>query len=147
MAEPAPASIVMIEDDEGHARLIEKQFRRAGLTHDIAGFRDGASALAHFFHKRGGAARPAPEARIVLLDLNLPDMAGADILSALKADEVLRRMPVFVLTTTDDPRELQRCYDLGANICMTKSLNDAGFANAIRQLGLFLSVIHIPEVD
>ncbi len=146
MAEPAPASIVMIEDDEGHARLIEKHIRRAGVTHEIAGFRDGASALAHFFHKRSGAARKSERPRVVLLDLNLPDMEGVDILSALKADRLLRRLPVFVLTTTDDQREIQRCYDLGANICMTKPVNDASFANAIRQLGLFLTVMQIPEV-
>ena len=147
MVDPAPASIVMIEDDEGHARLIEKHIRRAGLTNEIAGFRDGASALAHFFHRRGGGARKTEQARVVLLDLNLPDMAGADILSALKADDHLRRLPVFVLTTTDDQREIQRCYDLGANVCMTKPVNDASFANAIRQLGLFLAVMQIPEVD
>ena len=52
-----------------------------------------------------------------------------------------------MLTTTDDQREIQRCYDLGANICMTKPVNDVGFANAIRQLGLFLCVMQIPETD
>ena len=75
----APARIVMIEDDEGHARLIEKHIRRAGVTSEISGFRDGASALAHFFHRRSGLARKADHPRIVLLDLNLPDMAGSDI--------------------------------------------------------------------
>ena len=65
----------------------------------------------------------------------------------LKANEHTRRTPVIVLTTTDDAREIQRCYDLGANVYITKPLNYESFANAIRQLGLFLSVMQIPELD
>ena len=143
----SPVNIMMIEDDEGHARLIEKYIRRAGVDSDIRGFRDGASALAHLFRKRDSMAKKTEPPSVVLLDLNLPDMTGIDILRAVKRDEHLRRLPVIVLTTTDDPRELERCYDLGANICITKPLNDANFANAIRQLGQFLSVIVIPEID
>jgi DNA-binding NarL/FixJ family response regulator len=77
--------------------------------------------------------------------LNLPDMTGADILTCIKANAHLRRVPVVVLTTTDDSREIQRCYDLGANAYVTKPVNYDGFANAIRQLGLFFSVIQVPE--
>ena len=83
----------------------------------------------------------------MLLDLNLPDMTGIDILEKLKASEHTRRSPVIVLTTTDDKREVQRCYDLGANVYITKPLNYESFSNAIRQLGLFLSVIQIPDSD
>jgi len=81
----------------------------------------------------------------VLLDLNLPDMTGVDILGRLKSNSHLKRTPVVVLTTTDDRREIQRCYDLGANVYITKPVNYEGFANAIRQLGLFLSVMQVPE--
>jgi CheY-like chemotaxis protein len=143
----SPVSIMMIEDDEGHARLIEKYIRRAGVESDICGFRDGASALDHLFRKRDSRVKKTETPSVILLDLNLPDMTGVDILQAIKRDAHLRRMPVIVLTTTDDQRELQRCYDLGANICITKPLNDANFANAIRQLGQFLTVIVIPEID
>lgn len=143
----SPASIMMIEDDEGHARLIEKHIRRAGIASDICGFRDGASALAHLFRKRDLGSPKTAAPSVILLDLNLPDMTGTDILRAIKRDEHLRRLPVIVLTTTDDQRELERCYDLGANICITKPLNDANFANTIRQLGQFLLVIVIPEID
>jgi CheY-like chemotaxis protein len=141
-----PVSIMMVEDDEGHARLIEKYIRRAGVNSEIAGFRDGASALAHLFEGRGAKKTKTDLPSVLLLDLNLPDMTGAEILQAIKRDERLRRLPVIVLTTTDDRRELERCYDLGANICITKPLNDAQFANAIRQLGQFLSVIVVPEI-
>jgi CheY-like chemotaxis protein len=147
VASASPVNIMMIEDDEGHARLIEKHIRRAGVDSDISGFRDGASALAHLFRKRDSLSKKKEPPSVILLDLNLPDMTGIDILQAVKRDEHLRRLPVIVLTSTDDPRELERCYDLGANICITKPLNDANFANAIRQLGQFLSVIVIPEID
>ena len=142
-----PVVIVMIEDDEGHARLIEKNIRRAGVTNEIVSFADGTSALAHLLGPDETGTVSAGSSHLVLLDLNLPDMTGIDILARLKANEHLKRSPVIVLTTTDDQREIQRCYDLGANVYITKPLNYESFANAIRQLGLFLSVMQIPEVD
>jgi len=138
--------IVMIEDDEGHACLIEKHIRRAGVTNEIAGFRDGGSALAFLLDEGGRAARAGAPC-LILLDLNLPDMTGIDILARIKSDAHLRRSPVIVLTTADDQREIQHCYDLGANVYITKPLIYENFANAIRQLGLFLSVMQVPEVD
>jgi DNA-binding response OmpR family regulator len=137
----------MIEDDEGHARLIEKNIRRAGVTNEIISFRDGTSALKHFLGPDGSGNVSAGRGTLVLLDLNLPDMTGIDILGILKGNEHTRRAPVIVLTTTDDQREIQRCYDLGANVYITKPLNYESFANAIRQLGLFLSVMQVPEFD
>ncbi|MDE1568417.1 response regulator [Aquabacter sp. P-9] len=138
-------SIVMIEDDEGHARLIEKNIRRAGVMNEITPFRDGTSAIKHLFGADGTGAVNAGKALLVLLDLNLPDMTGVDILKRIKENEHLKRSPVVVLTTTDDKREIQRCYDLGANVYVTKPVNYENFANAIRQLGLFFSVIQVPE--
>lgn len=141
-----PVLIVMIEDDEGHARLIEKHIRRAGMVNAIIHFRDGASALAYLLDGGGGGSRIRSRC-LILLDLNLPDMSGVDVLTRLKSDIHLRRLPTIVLTTADDPREIQLCYDLGANAYITKPTNSEDFSNAIRQLGLFLSVMQIPEVD
>ena len=138
-------NIIMIEDDEGHARLIEKNIRRAGIANAIRHFVDGTSALDYLFHAPDGPAMNGPA--LILLDLNLPDMSGIDILGKIKADARLRRTPVVVLTTTDDKQEIQRCYDLGANVYITKPVNYESFAKAIQQLGLFLSVIQVPEVE
>jgi DNA-binding response OmpR family regulator len=140
-----PVTIVMIEDDEGHARLIEKNIRRAGVNNEILPFSEGTSALHYLLGPDGTGGANAGRHLLVLLDLNLPDMTGADILACIKANAHLRRVPVVVLTTTDDSREIQRCYDLGANAYVTKPVNYDGFANAIRQLGLFFSVIQVPE--
>ena len=135
--------IVMIEDDHGHARLIEKNIRRANIANDIAHFADGSSALDYLFSDEVRANGPL----LILLDLNLPDMSGTDILERVKGDERLRRAPVVVLTTTDDKVEIQRCYDLGCNVYITKPVDYESFAGAIRQLGLFLSVMQAPEIE
>lgn len=136
-------TIVMVEDDEGHARLIEKNIRRAGVMNEIVHLSDGEGALAYFEEVR----RHPPGSRpiLVLLDLNLPDITGVEILENLKRDDSLKRVPVVVLTTTDDRSEVQRCYDLGCNVYMTKPVDYEQFATAIRQLGLFFTVIQIPE--
>ncbi len=136
-------NIVMIEDDEGHARLIEKNIRRAGISNDIRHFVDGNSALEYLFNAKDGPLHNGPA--LVLLDLNLPDMSGTDILTRIKEDPTLKRTPVVVLTTTDDKIEIQRCYDLGCNVYITKPVNYENFAEAIRQLGLFLAVIQVPD--
>ena len=138
-------TIVMIEDDEGHARLIERNIRRAGINNAIRHFADGSSALEYLTRHEEGPAVNGPA--LVLLDLNLPDMSGTDILAKIKSDEKLKRTPVVVLTTTDDKVEIQRCYDLGCNVYITKPVNYEAFADAIRQLGLFLSVIQVPEIE
>lgn len=140
-----PVTIIMVEDDEGHARLIEKNIRRAGVTNEIRPFANGTSALAFLLGPDGSGRDNAGRPLLILLDLNLPDMTGADILKIVKENEHLKRAPVVVLTTTDDQREIQRCYDLGCNVYITKPVNYEGFSNAIRQLGLFFSVIQVPE--
>ncbi|TWA61677.1 response regulator receiver domain-containing protein [Azospirillum brasilense] len=139
--------IVMIEDDEGHARLIEKNIRRTGVTNDIVPFADGTSALAYLFGADGSGRASMERALLILLDLNLPDMTGIDILARLKANPHTRRFPVVVLTTTDDHQDIRRCYDIGANVYITKPVNYDSFADAIRKLELLFSVMQIPGAE
>jgi CheY-like chemotaxis protein len=133
-----PVTIVLIEDDPGHARLIEKNIRRAGVNNVIVHFESGGAALSYLTNIDGAPL-------LVLLDLNLPDMSGTQILAMLKSDESRRHIPVIVLTTTDDKVEIQKCYDLGCNVYITKPVDYDAFATAIRQLGLFLSVMKLPD--
>jgi CheY-like chemotaxis protein len=142
-----PVTIIMVEDDEGHARLIEKNIRRAGVSNQIIPFTDGTTALDYLLGKDRSGEVSSRRQLLILLDLNLPDMTGVDILEKVKSNVHTKRSPVVVLTTTDDEREIQRCYDLGANVYITKPVDYEGFANAIRQLGLFFSVMQVPETE
>lgn len=138
--------IVMIEDDEGHALLIERNIRRAGINNSITHCANGASALNYLLGADGAGTLHKGRALLVLLDLNLPDMMGYDVLELIKKHDVLRRMPVVILTTTSNSEEINRCYELGCNVYLTKPVNSDSFADAIRQIGLFFSVIQVPRI-
>ena len=133
-----PVTIVLVEDDPGHARLIEKNIRRAGVNNEITHFESGTAGLEYLL-SNGNAPT------LVLLDLNLPDMSGTQILEKLKSNSGTKHIPIIVLTTTDDKMEIQKCYDLGCNDYITKPVDYEAFATAIRQLGLFLSVMKVPD--
>jgi CheY-like chemotaxis protein len=137
-------TIVMVEDDEGHARLIEKNVRRAGVHNEIVPFTNGNAALDYILGADRQGVANSDRHLLILLDLNLPDMSGIDILEKVKSNPHSKRLPVVILTTTDDEREIQRCYDLGANVYITKPVDYESFAHAIRQLGLFFAVMQIP---
>jgi CheY-like chemotaxis protein len=139
-----PVTIIMIEDDAGHARLIERNIRRSGVNNEIMPFTNGTDAVRYLFGKDGSGLDHKGDALLILLDLNLPDMGGIEILQRVKESKYLKSTPVVVLTTTDDSQEIKRCYELGCNVYVTKPVNYESFANAIRQLGLFFSVIQVP---
>ena len=128
------------EDRLGHYRLIERNLQRAGVANEVHHVANGTEALALLLGP-GRLSGPPP---LVLLDLNLPDMSGTEILARIKADPQMRLAPVIVLTTTDDEREIRRCYELGCSVYITKPVNYETFADAIRKLGLFLAVIQVP---
>jgi CheY-like chemotaxis protein len=139
-----PVTIIMIEDDEGHARLIERNIRRSGVNNEILPFTNGTDAVKYLLGADGTGLEHKGHALLILLDLNLPDMTGIDILKTVKQNSFLKSAPVVILTTTDDSQEIKRCYELGCNVYITKPVNYESFANAIRQLGLFFSVIQVP---
>ena len=132
-------TILLVEDDPGHARLIEKNLRRANLTNSIVNVTDGQQAIDYLFNN--GRA----QSLLVLLDLNLPVLDGYQVLERMKADERTKRIPVIILTTTDDTREISRCYELGCNVYINKPVDYEQFSEAIRKLGLFMAVLMIPE--
>jgi CheY-like chemotaxis protein len=116
MPENFSVTIVLVEDDPGHARLIERNLRRAHITNDIIVLRDGQEAVEYFFPEGEDMAAGRDIPLLVLLDLNLPGLDGYQVLARLKADRRAKRIPVIILTTTDDPRDVERCYDLGCNV-------------------------------
>jgi CheY-like chemotaxis protein len=145
-------SIVLIEDDDGHATLVERNLRRSGISNGFLRFNDGQEALDYFFG--GASADPAAAANypprdelgnfVVLLDLRMPRVDGFEVLRRLKAEPETASVPVIVLTTTDDPREIERCYELGCNVYITKPVEYDAFIEAVRRLGFFLQVVKLP---
>ncbi len=137
-------TIILVEDNEGHARLIEKNLRRANISNPILKLEDGQRALDYLFGEQGYVDHPHHPPLLVLLDLNLPVVDGYHVLEKMKSDERTKAIPVIILTTTDDVHEINRCYELGANVYITKPVEYEQFAEAIARLGLFLSIVMLP---
>ena len=137
--------ILVAEDDAGHARLIEKNLRRAGLENRIERFEDGGEVL-DFLLRRGERKRESGTAYLLLLDIRMPKVEGVEVLRQLKADPELRKMPVIMLTTTDDPQEVERCHEIGCSHYIVKPVDYDGFAHAIGQLGVFVTLVKVPEI-
>jgi CheY-like chemotaxis protein len=137
-------TIIMVEDDEGHARLIEKNLRRAGITNPMIHLEDGSKLLDYFFGEK--SIEIEQDKALILLDLNLPGIDGYEILKRLKSENHTHGIPVIILTTTENPKEINRCYELGCNVYMTKPVEYDAFSEAIRKLGLMLSVVKIPNL-
>jgi CheY-like chemotaxis protein len=138
--------ILIAEDDLGHARLIEKNLSRAGLHNPILRFENG-QAILDFLFRRGAPPRRHPDTPyLLLLDVRMPQVDGVEVLRQIKQDSELRKIPVIMLTTTDDPREVERCHSLGCSSYIVKPVDYEKFAEAIKNLGLFLSLIQVPEI-
>jgi len=141
--------ILVADDDSGHARLIEKNLLRAGLRQPVLRFENGQDILDFLFSRQPASppARQPATAYLLLLDIHMPRVDGVQVLSQVKADPHLRKMPVIMLTTTDDPREVARCHQLGCNHYMVKPVNYDRFSEAIIQLGHFINLVQVPGLD
>ena len=140
-----PLLIVLAEDDDGHASLVQRNLERAGLANGLHRLKDGQEALDFLRGEGDYAGRNPNQPVLVLLDIKMPRVDGVEVLRQLKADPRTALIPVIMLTTTDDPREIQRCYELGCSVYVTKPVDYQGFVEAIKRLGLFLQVVRVPE--
>jgi CheY-like chemotaxis protein len=142
-----PILIVLIEDDDGHANLVERNLQRAGLANGIHRLKDGQEALDYVQGKGAHAGRPGPHPMLLLLDIKMPRVDGVEVLRQLKSDPQTALVPIIMLTTTDDPREIQRCYELGCSVYISKPVDYQAFVEAINRLGLFLQVVRVPDTN
>jgi CheY-like chemotaxis protein len=142
-----PILIVLVEDDDGHANLVERNLQRAGLANGIHRLKDGQEALDYVQGKGAHAGRPGPHPMLLLLDIKMPRVDGVEVLRQLKSDPQTALVPIIMLTTTDDPREIQRCYELGCSVYITKPVDYQAFVEAINRLGLFLQVVRVPDTN
>jgi CheY-like chemotaxis protein len=140
-----PLQIILAEDDDGHATLIRRNLERVGLVNGCTRLRDGQEALDYIFGHGDYTGRPVSDTALLLLDIKMPRVDGTEVLRRLRADPRTARMPVIMLTTTDDPREVERCYQLGCNVYITKPIDYQAFIEAVKRLGLFLQVVQVPR--
>lgn len=139
--------ILMAEDDLGHATLIRKNLKRAGITNEVIHFPDGEAVLDFLFGTGTGPHRSPDIAYLLLLDIRMPKADGVEVLARIKADPLLRKMPVIMLTTTDDPKEIEHCHELGCSSYITKPIVYETFLEVIRNLGLFLTIVQVPTIS
>jgi CheY-like chemotaxis protein len=139
--------ILIAEDDEGHAELIRKNLARTGIINKIIHFKDGQEVVDFLFCRGAGPHRRPGDAFILLLDIRMPKLGGDEVLEQIKADPELRKIPTIMITTTDDPREVAHCHSLGCSNYITKPVEYDEFINAVRQLGLFLTIVQVPHIN
>jgi CheY-like chemotaxis protein len=139
--------ILLAEDDSGHATLVQRNLKRSGIVNRVQHVTDGQAALDYLRCEGPFAARAANGPMLLLLDINMPRLDGVEVLRQVKADPRIAKVPIIMLTTTDDPREVQKCYELGCSVYITKPVVYEDFIAAIKQLGLFLSIVTIPRED
>lgn len=140
-----PVTILIVEDDPGHARLIEKNLRRGGVNNPFVKLGDGQQALDYLFSEGDYEGHPRPTPLLMLLDLNMPEINGYEVLKRMRANPDTLRIPVVILTTTDDDREIRHCYELGCSVYITKPVDYDDFSEAMKKLGLFLSILAVPN--
>jgi len=139
--------ILVAEDDAGHARLIEKNLTRAGLNNPVVRFDNGQAVLDFLFRRGSGRHRGSDVPYLLLLDIRMPQVDGIEVLRQIKQDSELRKVPVIILTTTDDPREVERCHSIGCASYIVKPVDYNKFAEAITGLGLYISLVQVPEIN
>jgi CheY-like chemotaxis protein len=140
-----PLVILLAEDDPGHASLVRRNLARAGVVNQIIHVSDGQQALDYLDCKGEYAGRVPSGRLLLLLDINMPRMDGVEVLGRVKANAKTARLPVIMLTTTDDPREIHRCYSLGCSVYITKPVDYEAYVEAVKRLGLFLQVVNVPH--
>jgi len=144
MVQSRDVTIVVVDDDEGHTELVRRNLRRSGISNPIVNLTNGSAALQYIFCRGDYRARKGDGELLVLLDINMPGLDGVEVLRQIKGDAGTRKIPVIMLTTTDDPLEINRCYELGCAVYVTKPVDPAAFMDAVHRLGLFMSVVSLP---
>lgn len=135
--------ILIAEDDDGHAELIRSGLAESGVCNRIIRFANGQEAWDYLSGEGTGDVRNPDKSYLLLLDINMPVMDGVEVLKRLKANDELKEIPVMMLTTTDDPREVEACYKIGCNIYITKPVDFVKFSETLQNLGLFIQVVKI----
>jgi CheY-like chemotaxis protein len=138
-------TILLVDDDAGHRELVQRNLRRAGIQNPVDTVTNGSDALDYVFCRGAYSHRTGNSELVIFLDLNMPgSFDGVEVLRQIKANSQAKLIPVIILTTTAEPKEINRCYELGCSVYVTKPGEPSAFFEAIRRLGLVLEVVSMP---
>jgi len=133
------STILLVDDEPAHSTLVERNLRRVGFNHEIIKLENGQQALDWLSESNN-------KTPFILLDINMPVKNGVEVLSEIKGNENTSHIPVVMLTTSDNPTEINQCYQLGCNAYITKPIIHDEFKEKIRELGLFLNIMTSPQM-
>lgn len=135
--------ILIAEDDDGHAELIKEGLLESGVCNEMKRYKNGQEIWDFLSDFIKNPEMKRELAYLLLLDINMPLLDGVEVLRRMKSSPDLKEIPVIMLTTTDDPREVEECYSLGCNAYVTKPVDFAKFAETLHNLGLFIQIVKI----
>ncbi len=139
--------ILLVEDSPNDVELILASLSENHLSNEVVVVRDGEEALDYLYRRGVFRLRQEGDPIVVLLDLKLPKVDGLEVLAQLKADPILRIIPVVVLTSSREEPDLTRCYELGTNAYVVKPIDFQDFVDVVKHLGLFWAVVNQPPPD
>jgi CheY-like chemotaxis protein len=136
--------ILLVEDDPKDVELTLTALEEYHLANEVVITRDGEEALDYLYRRGGFAARSNDNPAVLLLDLKLPKVDGLEVLQQVKSDQNLRMIPVVVLTSSHEEKDMVASYRLGVNAYVVKPVNFHEFVNAIKELGIFWAIVNEP---
>lgn len=136
--------ILLAEDDPQDVELTLNALGENGLTNDVQVVHDGVEALDYLYHRGNFADRPDGNPVVILLDLKMPRMGGIDVVKQLKSDEKMRAIPIVILTSSRESKDLETCYQLGVNAYVVKPVKFSEFIESVKGIGLFWALINQP---
>jgi CheY-like chemotaxis protein len=136
--------ILLVEDDPKDVELTLTALEEYHLANEVVITRDGEEALDYLYRRGGFAARSNDNPAVLLLDLKLPKVDGLEVLQQIKSDQNLRMIPVVVLTSSHEEKDMVASYRLGVNAYVVKPVNFHEFVNAIKELGIFWAIVNEP---
>jgi CheY-like chemotaxis protein len=138
--------VLIAEDDNGHFALIERNIMRSGISNKIIRFNDGQEILDFLEDAKSPDSINYHRPLLILLDIRMPKVDGLEVLSRIKSDDTLRRIPIIVLTTTGDHQAIEECQQLGCSMYVVKPVEYDKFIESIQKICRFLSILEVPAL-
>ncbi len=139
--------ILIAEDDDGHFSLIERNLFRSGISNEVTRFTDGQNALNFLSQLKDSTNPKSKRPWLLILDIRMPKVDGFEVLETMKADPMLKIIPVIVMTTAGNEQVVEKCHEAGCNVFIVKPVEYDQFMESMTQIGRFLSIVEIPALS